>query len=92
MEDLRKARIEHNLDRRMKVHLAPRVLVVGRVRHLALRPGVGHRLSSPWWSARYGRGSIILTSNKGFGEWGELLGDTVIASLSWTGCCTTAVC
>ena len=25
-------------------------------------------------------GSIILTSNKGFGEWGELLGDTVIAS------------
>ena len=31
-------------------------------------------------SARYDRGSIILTSNKGFGEWGELLGDTVIAS------------
>ena len=29
---------------------------------------------------RYERGSIILTSNKGFGEWGELLGDTVIAS------------
>ena len=31
-------------------------------------------------SARYERGSIILTSDKGFGEWGELLGDTVIAS------------
>ena len=31
-------------------------------------------------SARYEQGSIILTSNKGFGEWGELLGDTVIAS------------
>ena len=31
-------------------------------------------------SARYERGSIILTSSKGFGEWGELLGDTVIAS------------
>ncbi len=30
--------------------------------------------------ARYEPGSIILTSNKGFGEWGELLGDTVIAS------------
>ena len=26
------------------------------------------------------RGSIILTSNKGLGEWGELFGDTVIAS------------
>ena len=31
-------------------------------------------------SARYERGGIILTSNKGFGEWGELLGDTVIPS------------
>ncbi len=31
-------------------------------------------------SARYERGSIILTSNNGFGEWGELLGDSVTAS------------
>lgn len=31
-------------------------------------------------SARYERGSICLTSNKGFGEWGEVLGDTVIAT------------
>ena len=31
-------------------------------------------------SANHERGSIILTANKGFGEWGELLGDTVIAS------------
>ena len=31
-------------------------------------------------SARYERGSIILTSNKGFGEWSELLGDSVIAA------------
>ena len=28
MEDLRKARIEHNLDRRMKMHLAPKVLIL----------------------------------------------------------------
>ncbi|KKC30138.1 MAG: IstB domain protein ATP-binding protein [Caldanaerobacter subterraneus] len=31
-------------------------------------------------SARYERGSIILTSNKGFGEWGELMGDPVLAT------------
>ena len=30
--------------------------------------------------ARYEKGSIILTSNKGFTDWGELLGDTVIAT------------
>ena len=28
IEDLRKARAEHNLDRRMRVYLAPKVLVV----------------------------------------------------------------
>ena len=28
MEDLRKARAEHNLDRRMRVYLSPKVLVV----------------------------------------------------------------
>jgi DNA replication protein DnaC len=31
-------------------------------------------------SARYERGSIILTSNKGFAEWGEVLGDPVVAT------------
>jgi DNA replication protein DnaC len=31
-------------------------------------------------SSRYERGSIIMTSNKGFGEWGEVLGDPVIAT------------
>ena len=31
-------------------------------------------------SARYERGSIILTSDKGFADRGELLGDTVIAT------------
>lgn len=31
-------------------------------------------------SARYERGSIVLTSNKSFAEWGEVLGDTVLAT------------
>jgi DNA replication protein DnaC len=30
--------------------------------------------------ARYEKGNIILTSNKGFGEWGELMGDTPLAT------------
>ena len=34
----------------------------------------------PIFPVFYERGSIILTSNKGFGEWGDLLSDTVIAS------------
>ena len=79
MEDLRKARNEHNLDRRMKVYLAPKVLVVDE---FGIWPYDRESATAFFTlvSARYERGSIILTSNKGFGEWGELLGDTVIAS------------
>ena len=31
-------------------------------------------------SARYERGSIILTSNKSYGEWGSIFGDPIIAT------------
>src|SRR6201992_4339171 len=31
-------------------------------------------------SARYERGSIILTSNKSYGEWGTIFGDPIIAT------------
>ena len=79
MEDLWKARAEHNLDRRMTVCLAPKVLIVDE---FGIWPHDRDSATAFFTlvSARYGRGSIILTSDKGFGEWGELLGDTVIAS------------
>ena len=63
----------------MKDYLAPKVLVVDE---FGIWPY--HRESATAFftlvSARYERGSIILRSNRGFGEWGELMGDTVIAS------------
>ena len=31
-------------------------------------------------SKRYGKGSIILTSNKTFSEWGQVFGDEVLAT------------
>jgi DNA replication protein DnaC len=31
-------------------------------------------------SARYERGSIFLTSNKSYGEWGTIFGDPIIAT------------
>ncbi len=71
MEDLRKARAEHNLDRRMRIYLAPKVLVVDE---FGIWPYDRESATAFFTlvSARYERGSIILTSNKGFGEWGEL--------------------
>ena len=78
MEDPRKARAEHNLDRRLRVYLAPKVLVD----EFGIWPYDREPATAFFTlvSARYERGSIILTSNKDFGEWGELMGDTVIAS------------
>ena len=76
MEDLRKARAEHSLDRRLRVYLAPKVLVVDE---FGIWPYDREAATAFFTlvSARYERGSIILTSNKGFGE---SPGDTVIAS------------
>ena len=80
MEDLRKARAEHNPDRRLRVCLAPKKVLV--VDEFGIWPYDRDAATALFTlvSAGYARGSIILTSNKGFGEWGELLGDTVIAS------------
>ena len=70
---------EHNLDRRMRIYLAPKVLVVDE---FGIWPYDRDSATAFFTlvSAQYERGSIVLTSNKGFGEWGELLGDAVIAS------------
>ena len=79
MEDLRKARAENNLDRRMRIYLAPKVLIVDE---FGIWPYDRDSATAFFTlaSARSELGFIILTSNKGFGEWGDLLGDTVIAS------------
>ena len=31
-------------------------------------------------SRRYERGAMLLTSNRGFGQWGEIFGDPIIAT------------
>ncbi len=79
MEDLRQARAEGRLDRHMRVYLSPKVLIVDE---FGIWP-YDRESAAAFFSlvsARYERGSTILTSNKGFADWGELLGDTVIAT------------
>jgi DNA replication protein DnaC len=79
LEDLRRAQSEHRLDRRMRVYMAPKVLIVDE---FGVWPydRVAATAFFSLVAARYERGSIILTSNKGFGDWGEILGDAVIAT------------
>ena len=71
---------ENRLEEKLKVYTNPSLLIIDEIGYLPL-----DKLQSKFLfqviSRRYERGSIILTSNKGFGAWGEVFGgDPVIAS------------
>src|SRR5260370_9102087 len=63
----------------MRVYLAPKVLVIDEVGYLPL-DDLGATIFFQLVSARYERGSIILTSNKSYGDWGSIFGDSIIAT------------
>src|SRR5881227_1066293 len=77
--DLGRAYREGRLDRRMRVYLAPKVLIIDEMGYLPL-DDLGATIFFQLVSARYERGSIILTANKSYGEWGSIFGDSIIAT------------
>ena len=79
VHDLGRAYREGRLDRRMRVYLAPKVLVIDEMGYLPL-DDLGATIFFQLVSARYERGSIILTSNKSYGDWGSIFGDPIIAT------------
>jgi DNA replication protein DnaC len=76
---LGKAYREGRLDRQMRIYLAPKVLVIDEMGYLPL-DDLGATIFFQLVSARYERGSIILTSNKSYGDWGSIFGDPIIAT------------
>lgn len=79
VDDLGRAYREGRLDRRMKVYLAPKVLIIDEMGYLPL-DDLGAMIFFQLVSARYERGSIVLTSNKSYGDWGGIFGDPIIAT------------
>jgi DNA replication protein DnaC len=79
VDDLGRAYREGRLDRRMRVYLAPKVLVIDEMGYLPLDE-LGATIFFQLVSARYERNSIILTSNKSYGDWGSIFGDPIIAT------------
>jgi DNA replication protein DnaC len=77
--DLGRATREGRLDRRMRVYLAPKVLVIDEMGYLPL-DDMGATIFFQLVSARYERGSIVLTSNKSYADWGTIFGDQIIAT------------
>jgi DNA replication protein DnaC len=70
---------EGRLDRRLRNYLAPKVLIIDEMGYLPLND-LGATIFFQLVSARYERGSIILTSNKSYGKWGSVFGDPIIAT------------
>ncbi|MBC7083757.1 MAG: ATP-binding protein [Firmicutes bacterium] len=79
VQDLRRAHAENRLERRLRVYTAPKLLVIDELGYLTM-DSLEATLFFQLISARYTRGSIVLTSNKSFGDWGQIFGDTVIAT------------
>ena len=79
VSDLGRAYREGRLDRRLRIYLAPKVLIIDEMGYLPL-DDLGATIFFQLVSARYERGSIILTSNKSYGEWGSIFGDPIIAT------------
>jgi DNA replication protein DnaC len=79
VSDLGKAAREGKLNQRLRAYVNPKVLVIDEMGYLPLDE-VGATLFFQLVSARYERGSILLTSNKSYSDWGAVFGDPVIAT------------
>lgn len=79
IRDLEKADLQGHLDRRWKIYMRPSILIVDEVGYYSM----DRRAAELFFQIvcrRYETGSIILTSNKHFSEWGDMMSDTVIAT------------
>jgi DNA replication protein DnaC len=64
---------------RLRRYTTPRVLVIDEVGYSKLSPAQAHHFFE-LVTARYEHGSILLTSNTSFADWGNLLGDEILAT------------
>jgi DNA replication protein DnaC len=79
LEMLHRDAKEDRLDHRLKMLCRPKLLILDEMGYFPL-----DRLAAQFLfqlvSRRYQRGSIILTSNKSYGDWGDILADQVLAT------------
>src|SRR5437660_1112071 len=78
-QNLQSAHLEGMASYKLRTYVGPSVLVVDELGYLPM-----DQASANWIfqvvSRRYDKGSIILTSNRGFGDWNQVFADGVVAS------------
>jgi len=74
-----KAHQEGKLDEKITQLSKAKLLIVDELGYLPFDPKAAH-LFFQLASKRYEKGSILVTSNRSIGEWGEVFGDSVVAT------------
>jgi len=74
-----KAHAEGRLEERLAFYAKPRLIICDELGYLPFEPNSAH-LFFQLVSRRYERGSLLITSNRSVGEWGEVFGDPVVAT------------
>ena len=85
---LAKAERDGALRERIRYFCRFALLIVDEIGYLPVMPGGGN-LFFQLVNARYEKGAMILTSNRGFAEWGDIFGDPVVATALLDGSFTT---
>ena len=79
IETLGRAEREGRLIEKIRFLGRSSLLIVDEIGYLPITPG-GANLFFQLVNARYEKGAMILTSNRGFAEWGDVFGDPVVAT------------
>ena len=75
---LQSAHIDGTLTLRMRTYLGPSLLVIDELEYLPMDQTSGNWIFQIV-SRRYDKGSIILTGNRGFSDWGQVFTDQAVA-------------
>ena len=79
VQNLQSAHLEGSALYKMRTYTGPSVLVVDELGYLPM-----DQASANWIfqvvTRRYDKGSIVLTSNRGFSDWGQVFADQVVAA------------
>ena len=76
---LLKAEREGRLPEKIRFYARAALLIIDEIGYLPITQG-GANLFFQLVNARYEKGAMILTSNRGFAEWGDVFGDPVVAA------------
>jgi DNA replication protein DnaC len=79
IDSLAHAEREGRLRERIRYLCRASLLIIDEIGYLSIGAGAGN-LFFQLVNARYERGAMILTSNRGFAEWGQVFGDPVVAT------------